>query len=489
MTSSHPTRSRTRLAGVAALAAAVVGSGLTPLLVADASAEALLAAPAVVGPTDAGPLQKEVVLDWTGVAGAASYLVQVDTDDEWSDTPTLETTTVASRLTLPVSLPHAAYVWRVAAVGPGGQGRWSDNGTFSRGWNVTTNPLAPSGRVDSGLGVPTFSWTPVETASEYQLQVSTSPYFDAPFRTQSGVTTESCFTTRTSITPFNGQANARNDGAGDCVFSLLGTGESRYWRVRPLDHVVDGAPEVNTTPVVDEGVSSQPPAKMGELDTTACPAPPGSAASPSPSAPAPSPSAPGSAAPPAAPSPSASPDATAEGGCEPANTVEKGAWSRSVEFSHVSPADPTTVKYYGDLVAPAGSTATAPPPMAAPTLSRDVCSSAALCRDFPTVSWQKVDGAQAYRLYVSLDADYSNIQAIVETPGTTWTPTDQWRDSTAGAAYYVFVQPCTTSPSSETTPRKPGCDDPSAPTSFRKSSVKLATAAPVDGALLGASTN
>jgi hypothetical protein len=218
-----------------------------------------------------GPGQKEVVLDWAPVAGTTSYVVEVDTDGEWSDDPTLSLTTVATRITLPTSLPHASYVWRVAAVTAGGQSRWSKNGTFTRGWTQLARPLSPIGTPSPAPGIVTFSWSPVPTASEYQLQVSTSRFFDAPFRTQAGVKTESCFTTRTSITPFNSQADARNDGAGDCVFSLLRTGEPRYWRVRPLDHVVDDAPEVNTTPVVDEGISSLPPARPASSTPGACP--------------------------------------------------------------------------------------------------------------------------------------------------------------------------------------------------------------------------
>ncbi len=132
---------------------------------------------------------------------------------------------------------------------------------------------------------------------------------------------------------------------------------------------------------------------------------------------------------------------------------------------------------YRDLVSPDR-------PMPTPTLSRDVCAGD-LCRDFPTIAWGRVDGAQRYRLYVALDADFTNIHAIAETRGNTWTPPDQWRDSTAGAAYHVLVQPCTTVPASDGS--RAGCDEPSAPVVFRKSSPKLALTAPAHGALVGGS--
>ena len=467
MNTSSPLRSPSRLAGAVLAATAVTAGSLIPLLAGQAAA-APPAAPGVVAPLTAGSGLKEVVLDWAPVAGATSYVVEVDTDGEWSDKPTLSLTTVASRITLPTWLPHASYVWRVAAVGDGGQSSWSANGSFTRGWSAKPTPLSPIGTPAPAPGVVTFSWSPVATASEYQLQVSTSPYFDAAVRTQADTRTESCFTTRTSITPFNSQADARNDGAGDCEFTLLGTGEPRYWRVRPLDQVADDVPPVNTTPVVDEGISSRPPAKAGELDTSACPEP--AKTSPSPSAtPTASPVA----------SPSASPSAAPEaaGGCEPANEVEKGAWSAGVAFTDPGAPQSAAVPAYRDLVS-------AERPMPTPTLSSDACAGD-LCRDFPTISWSRVEGAQAYRLYVALDEDLTNIHAIAETPGNSWTPTTQWRDSTAGGAYRVVVQPCTTTAAADGSPA--GCDEPSAPVVFRKSSPKLALTAPAHGALVGGS--
>ena len=493
MNSSSPLRSPARLAGAVLAATAVTAGSLIPLL-AEQAAAAAPAAPSVVAPVTAGSGLKEVVLDWAPVAGASSYVVEVDTDGEWSDDPTLSLTTVATRITLPTSLPHASYVWRVAAIGKGGQSRWSANGTFTRGWSERARPLTPVGTPSPVPGVVTFSWSPVPTASEYQLQVSNSPYFDAGFATQADVKTESCFTTRTSITPFNSQTEGRNDGAGDCLFTLLGTGETRYWRIRPLDHVADDAPEVNTTPVVDEGISSLPPAKAGELDTSACPEPvkPSASATPTTSAsarpstsPSASPSATASASPSASGTPTSSPSASGspsaapdeDGSCEPAHTVEKGAWSASVAFTDTAPRLSGPVPDYRTLVS-------ADRPMPTPTLSRDVCVGD-VCRDFPTVSWGSVAGAQRYRLYVALDADFSNIHAIAETRGNSWTPPDQWRDSTAGAHYYVVVQPCTITPTASGS--RAGCDEPSAPVTFRKSSPKLAQTAPVSGALVGGS--
>ena len=75
-------------------------------------------------------------------------------------------------------------------------------------------------------------------------------------------------------------------------------------------------------------------------------------------------------------------------------------------------------------------------------------TAAVTCAEFPTIHWNPsvaADGTTAtrYRLYVSLDDSYSNIQRVIETSALEWTPTDSWRDSTALQSYYYVVQPCT----------------------------------------------
>ena len=489
MTSSSPARRRARLLGAVTLACAVAAGGLTSLGTGTAAA-ALLPAPPVLGPADADPVLKEVVLDWAGVAGAASYVVQVGTDEQWSDDPTLELKTVATRLTLPTSLPHASYVWRVAAVSADGQGHWSSTGTFTRGWQAQPRLLAPAnGQRRPGPRGPDL---PLD-AGPRRLRVpaaavSTSPFDDGAHR-QADAVTQSCFTTRTTVTPFNGQVRPRHDGAGDCTFTLITSGVPLHWRVRPLDRVVDDAPVVDTTPVVDEGITSRPPAPADELDTSPCPepldpvatsapiagTPPQPSASPSagPSASRRAPAAPPP-APARRPAPPPAPGAADDepGSCEPAHTVEKGAWSAPGTFL-LAFTLPSPAPHYADLPAPAR-----------PSASSDSCVERT-CRDFPTVSWPRVPGAQWYRVTVALDADYRNIQSVVETPAQTWTPTTQWRESTAGASYYVVVQACTLEPAADG--RRAGCDSPSAPLLVRKTSPRLALTGPAAGAAVGGS--
>lgn len=151
----------------------------------------------------------------------------------------------------------------------------------------------------------------------------------------------------------------------------------------------------------------------------------------------------------------------------PAHTVEKGAWSTGTAFSHVLALGPASGSY-ADL-----------PAAGRPTASADVCRDGT-CRDFPTVSWPTVAGAQWYRLTVALDEDFTNVHAVVETPATTWTTTDAWPDSTVAAAYHVVVQACTVLPTLDGRPA--GCDEPSAPLTFRKTSPRPAALAPAEAA-------
>lgn len=435
---SHRPRPSARRAAVL-VSSAVVLSGLAAPMLAS-PADAALTAPQLSASSVLGP--KTVQLRWAPVADATSYVVQVGQDDEWSDTPTLSLTTVSSSINLPVWLPHASYTWRVAAVTGAAQGPWSSNGTtFARAWATTADPISPVG---AQTDLPEFSWTPVAGASEYQVQVSSRPFGTPATEYQADDFTTSCFTTRTRVTPYTGQKSTRDASAGDCDFSGLPYGGSAFWRVRPLDAVADTVEEVDTTPVVDEGISSQPPALPGTLDTTACP--------------------------------TKRPEGALS--CEPKNAVEKGAWSSPAAFSWTLPVSIATD------VADLPTVTTLP-------LATPECDASAVCTDAPTIRWTRPDVAgttpTSYRVYIGLDPSFSNIQSVVETPGTSWTPTTEFRVSGVGPAYYYAVQACRNTVGEETDPGyiEGGCGPVAAPAvipSFKKKALPvsgLVTALPV----------
>ena len=156
---SRPLRARIAASLSLAVAAAVV-----PALALSASAETAQAAaldrPTIVAPVDSTVILKDVVLSWGSVAGATGYKVQVGTDEQWSDDPTYTATSVGTRLALPAWLPHASYVWRVAATGTNTQSRWSSNGTFTRGWRDRPQRRRPRAG-EHVVGMPTFRWAPL----------------------------------------------------------------------------------------------------------------------------------------------------------------------------------------------------------------------------------------------------------------------------------------------------------------------------------------
>jgi hypothetical protein len=89
----------------------------------------------------------------------------------------------------------------------------------------------------------------------------------------------------------------------------------------------------------------------------------------------------------------------------------------------------------------------------------------ALCRDVPTISWDRVAGATMYRVTVALDDAFSNIVAISETPALAWTTTGSWRDSPPGTTYYYAIQACDDTSCGPVTPTPP---------SFSKMTPRLA---------------
>ena len=482
-------RAQVCVAGLAAVAVATSIVGVTGIAAASTEpvASAPLAAPASLSPddcldatvspardTDTGcrtslphATLKTVKLDWAPVSGASGYRVEIGTDSTWSDDPTLTQDVRSSEFTLPVWLPHATYVWRVAALRGTALGHWSSESTqpqseaqFTRGWRDAPTPNAVQTPFE---GRPTYSWSPVPSASGYQVQVSTDPFFNSGSPTAAGDTTPSpqtqtqaksildtCFTPRTRVTPALGRVGAEGS-VGDCTFTVPAPGTALYWRVRALDRFVGSAAQVDTTPASSGGISYQPPATpTTETDVTSdCPGV--TAASASPSATATSTAS-------ASPNPSASASAGgASSACDPANASEAGNWSAASSFTY------TGVDHSAEAYAPGfvSTSSLSSDPDGLCTVSNPSGPDAekATCKDFPTISWSHLTGALRYRLYIALDDQFTNIQAIIETSGLQWTPTASWRDSSPNTSYYYVVQACNDTSCGQVT---------STPRSFRK---------------------
>ena len=466
----------------AGLAASLLAGGLSAVATQASAASITVSAPSLVGPMDSRPVVKDVSLTWAATAGAAGYRVQVGTDPDWSDTPSYAKDTRGTQLALPTGLPHASYVWRVAALQGAGHGPWSANGTFTKGWRDRPSPVGPSGTI---TGLPTFSWNPIASASAYELQVSTCPTFDDknltgasgcpdptvtpspapsstdnnPIQDQARPPVDTCYTTHTQVTPFTEVLEHNEDNPGACIFSGAANGTTLYWRVRGGDRLVDGTLDTDTTAGA-RGVSHLPPSTPNNLSDVASDCPTTTTTTATASA---SPTASSTASP--APSATSAPTAA---GCAPTHPLEVSAWSPTTSFTLALPA---VVEGSDYNTLPAATTHALP----AGRCKADADSSGGdnlLCDDFPTLSWDPVPGAIAYRVDISLSDSYDNIQRVVDTRATTWTPTDDWRQSAASNSYYYAVQACTSQ----------GCGAvPVAPLSFRKSTPRVSPLLPMTG--------
>ena len=174
-----------------------------------------LAKPVLVAPEDSVFTDVEdVVLEWEPVLGAKTYNLQVSTDQNFSDlTLNVNATGImGTRYSPAITLANDQYYWRVQPVDSSGNKLdWSsvDTWTFRRHW--PDQPALEYPEDDAVVGDPFFfQWTPVHLASEYVVQVDSTPDFDNPAQ---------CTTTSTTLV----------DG---CVPGALG---NYYWRVIAID--------------------------------------------------------------------------------------------------------------------------------------------------------------------------------------------------------------------------------------------------------------
>ncbi len=147
---------------------------------------------------------------WTPVAGAAHYRFEISPDPTFSSI-VYNALTVQPQHTPVSRLANSTYYWRVTPIDRRGNvGAASATGSFTFNWNLAPALLAPANNIDVQF-LPRFSWTAVEAARDYRLEISTQPDFS---------TSLSAYTTdQTDYTP---DRNLAND-------------QDYYWRVRAND--------------------------------------------------------------------------------------------------------------------------------------------------------------------------------------------------------------------------------------------------------------
>ena len=177
---------------------------------------------------------EDVVLDWDPVPGAQYYQLRVATDSDFNtrvDDEIKVPKIYGTRYSPKVTYNNNQYYWQVRAVDLAGKptGWTTVNNSFNRVWPDRPQAIYPAGTGTQVIsGAPYFQWTPVQHASQYQLDVGTNDNF-------SPGTYETCQVTGTTYTPGNFAVSGINDSVGNDEDCLIQPGATMYWRVRPLD--------------------------------------------------------------------------------------------------------------------------------------------------------------------------------------------------------------------------------------------------------------
>ncbi|WP_134767498.1 Ig-like domain repeat protein [Nocardioides sp. 1609] len=184
---------------------------------------------------------RDVVLDWEPVPGAATYQLQVSTDDGFLTTVANPTGVVATQWSPTTTLPNDEYFWRVRAVDASGNAApWPVTPwRFRRAWPHQPTLLHPVGPTDPATPF-FFEWTAIERASKYTVVLYAADDPGQPV----------C----TAVTVHTTYAPSTPDGCGP---SAAG---DYLWQVRATDEGGAAAPVTDLIGQPAAGFHYEPPA-------------------------------------------------------------------------------------------------------------------------------------------------------------------------------------------------------------------------------------
>ena len=159
----------------------ICGPGIADAFAALSALDQALAAPELIAPVDEATLETDTpTLEWSAVADAESYHVQVATGPDFGelvmDEPGLTDTTVAPN----TPLGNGTYWWRARAADGGEDSPWSDVWSFTVNVVVCLTPGVPAlfspadGATVNDL-TPTFSWDVAADATDYEIRIGQEP--------------------------------------------------------------------------------------------------------------------------------------------------------------------------------------------------------------------------------------------------------------------------------------------------------------------------
>jgi hypothetical protein len=153
---------------------------------------------------------------WTAVPGAATYLFEISTDPTFS-TLIYHETTIKPHHTPTKRLANNTYYWRVTPVDAQSHlGHSSEVLSFVFQWDVAPQLLTPENNLTTAY-TPYLSWTAVEAAKEYRVEIDTEDDFPSP----------SVCTCRS--TDYTWEKNLSND-------------QEYFWRVKAIDDAGNSGP-------------------------------------------------------------------------------------------------------------------------------------------------------------------------------------------------------------------------------------------------------
>ena len=461
------------------------------------------AAPSIIGPDDNHEFtypQEPPTLAWSAMPGMDSYTIETakDADFTLSKKATTTTNTTLTPTALLASLDGAGapqpYYWRVQGNSVSGSvtTAWSDPHSFTIVFPGTPSRVQP---IDgSVIDEPTFEWSAVPGASQYDLWVAVDLAFNNSVERTTLAGTRYTPTRTYEATSHFWKVRALDPAGSWGPWSPVGS-FTRKWLdaahadevARPDEVTVTGAD--GNTPLNKFSVSWQPVAGASHYEvqistqddfpissqTTTCKTPHTTL----------TPFLSGSV--------SGTPNLSA---CNPpqmspgtryvhvrAVAARNGApevysmWSDDGRLGEGVPGITTFTFTANDTSDAVGDMSVAPVPA---TLISPADSSSHT--DAPVLQWRPVANASFYSVYLYLDQELTtpalSSPFLYATSSTYFIPPASLPDNTAGQSYYWFVLPCTGTPSVPTcTPRNSVVNQVGAYRTFTKSGLAVAGAA------------
>jgi hypothetical protein len=438
-------------ASASATAPLLEGGG--PTLTAPADIRALAGGP------ESSPLPY-VVLQWTAIPNADHYVVQMSPNEDWTnnsvDLPG-SGTSMGTTYEVPMTLPYAAYFWRVRGVAAdGSQTDWSADSAFFHSWPDTVAITHAPTDAD-----PTFAWTPVKFASAYVLQIAPNTSFNPDER-------KDCLVNHPSYTPYD-SVGGEDPTAGGC-FSLAslkgtsnaGTCTATYSPSADTGTTFNGTVTVKNTDTLatsgwqvtltwpgnqQTGTFTNATGSQTGAVTTASSSGGNGALAPGASTPF-------------------SFNATYTGtnsvptlactSTPAAGSSTTWYWKvRALDVTSETPINADTAprlttgcdalnRNCGPWTLGGSFTFTDPGPggSAPGSVSGLATNCSSTCNDSPTLTWTPVGGARAYRVRLALDSLWLNAQREYLVVGNSFTPRDSYLDNQAGLSYHWVVSAC-----------------------------------------------